>query len=284
VKERKRSLLYILRQYSVWELILLATALATDFVWHKLPVYLLRTQRSFSRYRSLDIATRREKEHTVLSFEGQQIYLRRDSSDFMVFDQIMLEEEFKPFVQLIADEGIVVRNIIDCGANIGLTLLYFSRKFPGCSVLALEPEPENFQQLSRNIKANNLGRVRPVQVGVWSKKALLEHDVSFCHAKDWAFSVREASHGAGTIAVDTLDNIMSEHDFPDVDYIKMDVEGSEFELFRNLASWNKALSKAKVISIEVHEKKGPITEIERLLIAAGFKVKRFGELLVGTRT
>jgi FkbM family methyltransferase len=284
VKERKQYLLYILRQYSFGELILLATALATDFVWHKLPVYLLRTRRSFSRYRSLGIATRREKEHTVLSFGGQQIYLRRDSSDFMVFDQIMLEEEFKPFVQLIAEEGIVIRNIIDCGANIGLTLLYFSRKFQGCNVLALEPEPENFRQLSRNIKANNLERVRPVQIGVWSKKALLEHDVSFCHAKDWAFSVRESSQGAGSIAVDTLDNIMIEHDFPEVDYIKMDVEGSEFELFRNLGSWNRALSKAKVISIEVHEKKGPMTEIEDLLIAAGFKVKRFGELLVGTRT
>jgi FkbM family methyltransferase len=201
----------------------------------------------------------------------------------MVFDQIMLEEEFKPFVQLIADEGIVIKNIIDCGANIGLTSLYFSRKFPGCRILALEPEPENFQQLSRNVRANNLNLVCPVQIGVWSKKALLEHDVSFCYAKDWAFSVRESSQGTGSIAVDTLDNILNERDFPDVDYIKMDVEGSEFELFRNMSSWHKAFSKIKVISIEVHEKRGPMSEIENLLTAAGFKVNRFGELLVGTR-
>jgi FkbM family methyltransferase len=283
VKERLRNLVYVLRQYSIGELILLTMALAMDFVWHKLPAYLLRTRRSFGRYYAMGIATRREKEQTALSFAGQQIYLRRDSSDFMVFDQIMLEEEFKPFVQVIADEGIEIKNILDCGANIGLTSLYFSRKFPGCNILALEPEPENFQQLLRNLKVNGLNHVRAVQKGVWSKKALLEHDVSFCHAKDWAFSVRESTHGNGTIEVDTLDNIVNENKFPDADYIKMDVEGSEFELFRNLDSWASVFSKAKVVSIEVHEKKGTLTEIEQVLVEAGFAVKRFGELLVGTR-
>ena len=278
-----RYLVYVLRQYSVGELILLLAAQLMDFIWHKLPAYLLRTRRSFDRYHALGIATRREKGCTVLSYGGQQISLRRDSSDFMVFDQIMLEEEFKPFVQLIADEGIVIKNILDCGANIGLTSLYFSRKFPGCHILALEPEPENFQQLLHNVKANGLDRVRAVQKGVWSKKALLEHDVSFCPAKDWAFSVRESTHGDGTIDVDTLDNIVNDNGFPVADYIKMDVEGSEFELFRNLASWANAFAKAKVISIEVHEKKGSVEEIEHILVAAGFKVRRFGELLVGAK-
>jgi len=279
-----RRFFSVLRQYTIGESILLILAIVLDFLFYRIPAYLLRTKRAFDRYHALGYELKRDGQNTLVTTNGFTIALRRNSSDSIVFDQIYVEEELKPLVALIKEKGIKVEYIMDCGANIGLTSLYLYKALSPLKILALEPEPSNFEQLQNNIQLNGLSSITPVNKGVWSRPALMEHDKSFCNSKDWAFAVREAPQGKGSILVDTMDNIAQACNFSKVDYIKMDIEGSEFELFRNMNTWKKMFEQVKLISIEIHEKKGRSAEIEQCLIASDFKLMRTGELLIGYRT
>ncbi len=247
----------------------------------RIPEYLLFTKNSFDRYYLHSFRTIRKGEITTIHDQQIKIDLRRNSSDFLVFDQIFIEEGLRPIIQLIKDKNIPIKNILDCGANIGLTALYLSRHLSNVNILALEPEPDNYKQLLTNIEQNKLVNTKAIQIGVWSKKALLEHDVNFCYAKGWAFSVRESENEKGSISVDTIESITRTNNFSSVDYLKMDIEGSEFELFRNLNTWKSVLDNAKVITIEIHEKKGGVLEIEDILRRHNFEINKFGELLTG---
>jgi hypothetical protein len=89
------------------------------------------------------------------------IRLRPRTSDLSVFNQVFIEEEYM-FSRIKRTEeikkyqdGILGRGerplIIDCGAYIGLSGIYFKGLFPNAMVLAVEPDPENFESLKRNL-------------------------------------------------------------------------------------------------------------------------------------
>ena len=71
--------------------------------------------------------------------------LRGKSSDFRVFDEIFLKEQYNS--HLLPKNPKV---ILDAGANIGLSSVYFANRFPNAQVFALEPENSNYELLSVN--------------------------------------------------------------------------------------------------------------------------------------
>lgn len=281
---RSSRFIFLLKQYTFKELILLGCGLVLDALSKRIPEYLIRSKNYFDYYHTTSIPASRQGANSIIQFKGLQIILRRDSSDFVVFEQIFLQEELRPVIELIKKHGIDVRYILDCGANIGLTSVYLSTHLPGSSILAVEPEPDNFTYLQKNIEANKVSNIKAVQKGVWVEKAMMEQDEDFCPAKGWAFAVKESRDKTGTIAVDTIENIVKLENFPTIDYIKIDIEGSEFELFRNLNSWGPFFKGIKIVSIEIHEKRGKAVEIENILLDAGFSLFRSGELLIGFKS
>lgn len=243
--------------------------------------YLRRSFNYFRKFFLLGIRSVRDGVGNVILFEGTSIFLRRNSSDFLVFDQIFLNRELEEIIRVFKKES-ELNYMIDCGANIGLTALFVSRNFSECKILAIEPEQGNFEILLKNLRLNENAKIVPINKGVWSKAAVLEHDRNFCPAKGWAFSLREPKDpGVGNIRVDTLDKIVSDAKFDGCDYLKIDIEGAEFEVFRNVESLNEVLNTTKVISVEVHEKRGSKSEIEAGLIKLGFELGYTGELIVG---
>jgi len=283
VLDRLKRFYYLWNQYTLGEYILLMASLTLDSIIRRIPEYLMFTKNSFDKYYEGGLVVAKKGRANVMQYQKLKIELRRDSSDFLVFDQVLLEEGLSSVIKVIKEKNIQIKTIVDCGANIGLTALYLNSHFPDAKILALEPEPENYKQLLKNLSCNNPHTISAVQVGVWSKKALLEHDVNFCFAKGWAFSLREPDSSNGTIAVDTIPNILAAAHFGKVDYLKMDIEGAEFEMFRNLDSWKQVLDNIKIITIEIHEKKGSVYEIANILRANGFEFDKFGELLTAWR-
>src|ERR1035438_1153468 len=88
--------------------------------------------------------------------------IRHDSSDLDVFNQIFVQQEYAPLYAMTA-----VRLVIDCGANVGYSSACFLSQYPNCHVVAVEPDPDNFAMLRRNLLAYG-SRVTLVQAGVWS--------------------------------------------------------------------------------------------------------------------
>ena len=118
--------------------------------------------------------------------------------------------------------------VIDCGAYTGDTLETFLNA-PNCrcqSYFALEPTPEYFSAIVNYVQDHKLQKqVRPLQIAVWDRC----EDLSFLASADTGNAV--AYKGGITVHADTIDHILSGH-HGKVNFIKMDIEGSEVHALR----------------------------------------------------
>ena len=173
----------------------------------------------------------------------RNIILRRGTSDVWCLQNVFLDQEYAtPF-------HVDPKVIIDAGANIGLTTLFFSRKYPGARIISIEPEASNFAILKKNCGA--LPNVNLIQGALWptSRKLVIQDS----DAEKWAFSVAEGTDSAGSESVKavTIPGLLRELGIEHIDILKLDIEGAERELFNTGAeSWLGAVGQ---IIIELHD-------------------------------
>ena len=130
--------------------------------------------------------------------------------------------------------------VIDAGAHIG-TFTVKAAKAVGNQgkVIAIEPEANNLQLLSRNVKANGLQNVSIVPKGVWESKGRLKLNISCKRTTGHSF-YRDAQFGTKDtkefreVEVDTVDNIIRQLGIGPVNFIKMDIEGAEIEAIKGM--------------------------------------------------
>lgn len=119
--------------------------------------------------------------------------------------------------------------VLDCGADIGVftrTALFRGAKL----VVAIEPAPSSVDALRRTFQREIAeGRVIVYPKGVWDKVDELELEVSGGGTMSGSSFVTHDERRPGKIKVPltTIDLLVEELHFPRVDFIKMDIEGSE---------------------------------------------------------
>lgn len=218
----------------------------------------------------------------VVSKEGVQILLRKGSSDLKVFRQIIINEEFKNVVQLIHQHDIKIKNVIDAGANIGLTTLYLKEHFPETEILCIEPDASNQAQLSQHIALNNLTEVDLIRGGVWSHNSWLNIDNTFRDGLEWSRRLQPTENERGSIPVYSINHILAEKQWESINLLKMDIEGAEEMIFSESADLS-FLSKVKVIAIEIHDMFEAGHRIVEALHNYNFKIYFSGELVIGIK-
>jgi FkbM family methyltransferase len=170
---------------------------------------------------------------------GRKVILRGGTTDISCFKKIFLEEQYQsPF------QSSHPRLIVDAGANIGMASLYFAAKYPRSTIVAIEPELNNFRMLERN--CTGVSNIVLKHAALWPVKARLSlknHDRN----EAWTFF---ASSDPGDIETVTVDDILSEFGANNIDVLKLDIEGGERELFKN-AAW---LNNINQIIIELHDR------------------------------
>lgn len=176
------------------------------------------------------------------------IYLRCGTSDIDNFHQIFMREEYS-FIPLSP------RTMIDLGGYIGLASLYIANKHPDCSVTLIEPDPDNFKIAALNCRQYD--NIQCYNVGVWSSSCDLV--ISDKHLGDWGTTVRKMEIGEtapGRIKALSVEDIINLSRFNVIDFMKIDIEGSEKEIFEDSKSsvW---IEKCKVISCELHDRFKP---------------------------
>lgn len=170
------------------------------------------------------------------------VYGRTGSSDPWVLSTIFVEREYSPI-----DGDREVKLVLDCGANVGYSSIFFLNRFPQCRVIAVEPDPENIKVLRMNLEPYG-GRVEIVPAAVWSARATLRivpQDAA------WATQVRAVQPGekGDLVAVD-IPTLLERSSAGEVDILKMDIEGSEAEVFSGeVAKW---LPRVRNLAIELH--------------------------------
>ena len=98
---------------------------------------------SFARVR---YSQSREPRAVFLRGHAHPVWIRPDSTDVMTLREIFIARDYDFPVHR------EIRTIIDAGANIGLSSVFFAHKYPRARVVAIEPEAENFALLQRNTR------------------------------------------------------------------------------------------------------------------------------------
>ncbi len=172
------------------------------------------------------------------------VRLRAGSSDMQVFNQVMIEREYG-CLDGIHDPKL----IIDCGANIGLASAYLLSSYPNAKLIAIEPDDDNFKLLQLNLAPYG-DRCLLIKSGVWSTAGGLIVERAK-QGNEWGVTVREAKQGeqSDLFAVD-LESLLKQSGFDRIDILKIDIEGSERDVFsRNTSGW---IDKFDNLAIELH--------------------------------
>jgi FkbM family methyltransferase len=172
---------------------------------------------------------------------------RPRTTDPWVFRQIFVELEYKPLTD-IRD----VRLVLDCGANVGYSSAFFLTQFPKSQVIAIEPDPDNFSLLEKNL-APYKGRFQAIRSAIWSRPAKLVLSEDRIRPRwEWARTVREAKEGEpGTIIATDIGTVLKESGFDRISILKIDIEGAEAIVFSS--DYREWLPKVDNVAIELHD-------------------------------
>lgn len=172
------------------------------------------------------------------------IFLRGKTSDCYAFFQVITSRGYKLFADFKPEI------IIDCGANIGLTTIFFKKNYPQAQIIAIEPEKSNFDLLRKNTALYN--DVICLQNGIWDKSCYLK--VIDEHAEKWAFRVEESIEKTDICAI-SINDIIKSYNLKFIDVLKIDIEGAEKQIFTN--GFKEWLPLVKVLMIELHDSTNP---------------------------
>lgn len=155
--------------------------------------------------------------------------------------------------------------IIDAGANIGMGVLYFKKKFPQSKVIAFEPDQKVASILRKNVDAFELNNVEVIEKGLWKDESFLEFQ------SDGADTGRVADkdNNSNTITISTTK--LSKYLDQPVDFLKIDIEGAEIVV---LQECQEKLQNVKNIFVEYHSLVNAPQKLEKLLqilAKAGFR-------------
>jgi FkbM family methyltransferase len=151
--------------------------------------------------------------------------------------------------------------ILDCGSNIGMSILYFKHLYPKARIIGFEPDPAIFSYLQENIARNDLSDVRLVQA------ALATQEGTLTFLSDGKYGSCLAEHAPGDIPEGwtkyevpcvRLQDYLSEP----VDFLKMNIEGAEWEV---LANSEDRLRQVQEMVIEYHHLPGLPRTLHRIL-------------------
>lgn len=178
----------------------------------------------------------------TLKIPGKKIkvHLRRNTTDHYAFRHVFLLNEYEHI-----DFGNV-KWVIDAGANIGLFSLFIKDKYPEANIVALEPEPSNFEQVQKNL--SGVPGFHGENKGLWNKDCKLEVVVKEELGK-WGTQVKESA--TGSIDAICIESILAKYKIEKIDILKVDIETSEKYIFDNYVAW---LPKVKVVIIEFHDR------------------------------
>jgi FkbM family methyltransferase len=165
------------------------------------------------------------------------------------------------------------RTIVDVGAHVGSFTVWAALRSPNARLLAVEPNPETFDFLLQNVFDNGLqDRVRAVNAAVGATSSLAS--LAFMeHSQGTRLAGSE--EGPVRVKVMKMHQLLAEAGIEEVDVLKMDCEGMEYEIFGAMDP--DQLRVIKAITCEYHPEPGrDVSQLEAILRAVGFTVERRG--------
>lgn len=175
-----------------------------------------------------------------------------DSRSFLPsYKEIFLEKIYQFQSESVAPK------ILDIGANIGLSVLFFKHLYPQAKITAFEADPKIFNYLERNVYGNSYNDVKLVNKAVWHENATLNFVSEGADAGH--ISITDASEANLEIQAVDIAEILETSKF---EFIKMDIEGAEEFVLPRCKDF---LDEIKFIFIEYHSQVGRKQCLDKIL-------------------
>lgn len=209
-----------------------------------------------------------------------RVLLRHGSRDVVTFDEVFCSAAYEPppvVVSALRDLGRPPR-VLDLGANVGLFSAFVLERWPGATITALEPDPDNLSLLKACANLNRShGDLQVVDAAAAASAGTMRF-VAGLNAESHRAHPDEDVASVVVRAVDAYEHIAN------VDLVKIDIEGGEWELLADprLAT---AFGAFQALVLEHHGRHcptdNPRATATQLLAAAGFDVQPQGAMVGG---
>lgn len=242
---------------------LLALFFITDFPTFLSYFWAILT--SFSqiiKHKSLWPASQKMKgKKTKFKVFNRQIVLSGDY--FGRATEIYARKVYFPFPKFKLEKDMTV---VDLGADVGVFSVLAG--LIAKKVISLEPRSESLEKIRKNAEQNNcLDKIKIIWGMIGPNSGMVADP-----------NISQKIFGSKKPPVLTMQDLFEKHDLKRIDFLKIDIEGSEFDLFKDNLNW---LSEVDLIAMEVHASFerhgifipcGDINLIKKTLEKAGFKV------------
>jgi FkbM family methyltransferase len=154
-------------------------------------------------------------------------------------------------------------SVIDIGANAGFFSMFAASRFDQPKILSYEPIPVNFRQLQKNRELNPQHDIHPHQNAVAGKagEITLTFDPSDSFTTSASMTRKQEGEEIKVTCV-TLKDIFEKYGLERCDFLKMDCEGAEYDIFYNCPE--DILSRIDQIAMEVHKGTEPRHDMDSL--------------------
>ena len=189
-----------------------------------------------------------------LRWRGHDVFYRPATSDPLAINQVLLRQGAK--AEYYLPLALKPRVILDIGSNIGTSVLFFHEQFPSARIYGFEPHPETFRILQTNVGSIPSVEVFNYALGATDAKISVMFDgadfsrfMAKIEDSDWCGPVSstecQMKHAGG---------VMKDLGVTNVDLIKIDCEGAEYDVLTALP--DGMLRHCKWVVGEMHDVSG----------------------------
>jgi FkbM family methyltransferase len=220
--------------------------------------------------------------YEVALINGIKLNVRNENySDYYVLEQIFNYKEYEIVLGLIELNGFSDKPkiIIDAGANVGYTTVFFAHHLKFSKIYAIEPSAVNAEMIKKNITFLNGNTEIELYQKALSHKEGMFYTINrdFRDGLDWAIST--VPNLEGDIEGITISEISKKHKLEYISLLKIDIEGAERFIF-NVENDLSFLKITEIIAVEIHDEFNIRTSIYTILRENNFFLMESGELTI----
>ncbi len=205
-----------------------------------------------------------------------------EHSDYEVFKQIFNFKEYDTVLKMMNMNSNFQKEkiIIDAGANVGYTSVFFSQYLEDVKIYGIEPSISNFEMYEQNVNFLSNSQVVTMYNRALSEKKYSSYTIEreYGDKRDWAITTKEDK--GGEIKGITINEIISENNLEYISLLKIDIEGAERFIFKKGQDVS-FLNITQMIAVEIHDEFNIRDEIYAILRSNGFFLFEVSETTIG---
>ncbi|HEU4324189.1 MAG TPA: FkbM family methyltransferase [Roseiflexaceae bacterium] len=188
------------------------------------------------------------KQPFVLELHNGLAFRVRSAMDIWVIKETCLDRDYEQQSVLLGDDWTV----LDIGAGLGDFAIHAAHHSPRGTIYAYEPSPDSYALLQENIALNEAGNIRTFHRAVGSAPVMTLATASGVPVRFSTAASNGDSAAPAQVQVQgiSLDAIFETHQIAQCDYLKIDCEGAEYDIFFTASP--ETLRKIRHISLEYH--------------------------------